>query len=289
MLVRAMICLNIYEIGEELDVKISAEKKKRIRLYNEMIETAQEGIDRAPDKGECYFMRGLAYARLSTTRGVFSSLLTAKKIEKDWLEAIKHDSDYVTPRGENLQASSYIALGTYYRLCPTFFLLKLLFGISGDLDKAVFYCAKAYDMDPTRIEIVKELADQADFNAHHLRGSHAPIEIYCADATEANYRQGTVYLLFNPFGPQTLRWVLKKIEETLEDFPRMVRLAYFNPVNRIVIETCQWLRWAGDRRFPFCAGHRWRWPDARPVDPLRRDRRKVPLRAVCNGLHPSRG
>ena len=156
-LIRAMMCLNYYEIGEQMNAKNSQERKKKIELYNRMISVAKEGIKYAPDKGECYFMRGLANARLSTTKGVFSSLFSAKKIEKDWLEAIKHSSDYVSPKNENLQASSYIAIGTYYRLCPDFFLLKLLFGIKGDMDKAVNYCTKAYELDPTRIEIVKEL------------------------------------------------------------------------------------------------------------------------------------
>jgi tetratricopeptide (TPR) repeat protein len=156
-LARAMIALNYYELGEEIGVKTRAERNRRIEIYNKMLRVADEGVARAPGKGECYFMRGLANARISTTKGVFSSLLTAKRIEKDWLEAIKHRSDYVSPKNENLRASSYIAIGTYYRLCPDFFLLKLIFGISGDPDKAVEYCAKAYEMDPTRIEIVKEL------------------------------------------------------------------------------------------------------------------------------------
>jgi tetratricopeptide (TPR) repeat protein len=155
-LIRAMMCLDCYEIAERLDVHKSEDKDKKIELYTKMIKIAEEGIKCAPDKGECYFMRGLANARMSTTKGILSQLFTAKQIEKDWLVAVDRKSDYVTPNGENLQASSCLALGVYYRLCPTFFLLKWLFGISGDLDKAVDECRKAYDLDSTRIEIVKE-------------------------------------------------------------------------------------------------------------------------------------
>ena len=121
-----------------------------------MVVIAEEGIGYAPDKGECYFMRGLANARRATTKGIFSELFTAKQIENDWLISVNRKSDYTTPNGENLQASSCLALGVYYRLCPTFFMLRWIFGISGDLDKAVFYCKKAYELDSTRIEIVKE-------------------------------------------------------------------------------------------------------------------------------------
>jgi tetratricopeptide (TPR) repeat protein len=155
-LMRAMMCLDYYEIAERLDVKKSDDKDKKIEIYKTMIHIAEEGIACAPDKGECYFMRGLANARMATTKGVLSQLFTAKQIETDWLVAVNRRSDYVTPNGENLQASSCLALGVYYRLCPTFFLLKWIFGISGDLDKAVAYCHKAYYLDSTRIEIVKE-------------------------------------------------------------------------------------------------------------------------------------
>ena len=156
-LVRAMMCLSYYEIAEKLDIHNPAEKERKIVLYNTMLKVAEEGIKCAPDKGECYFMRGLANARIATTKGILSELFTAKQIEKDWLIAVDRKSDYTTPNGENLQASSCVALGVYYRLCPSFFLLKWMFGISGDLDKSVYYCTKAYDLDSTRIEIVKEL------------------------------------------------------------------------------------------------------------------------------------
>jgi hypothetical protein len=155
-LVRAMICLNYYELGEALSPKISKERKRKLEICDEMVTIAEEGIHDWPDKGECYFMRGLANARIATTKGIVSSLFMAKSIENDWLEAVKHRSEYVTPNGENLVASCYIALGSYYRLCPTFFLLKLFFGISGDIDVSVDCCKKAYDLDSTRIEIVKE-------------------------------------------------------------------------------------------------------------------------------------
>ena len=156
-LIRAMMCLDYYEIGEKLDAHKSEDKDRKIEIYDTMMVIANEGIRRAPDKGECYFMRGLANARRATTKGVFSELFTAKQIETDWLVSVDRTSDYTTPNGENLQASSCIALGVYYRLCPTFFMLKWIFGISGDLDKAVTYCTRAYILDSTRIEIVKEL------------------------------------------------------------------------------------------------------------------------------------
>lgn len=155
-LIRAMMCLDLYELGEKLDVRKSDEKEKKIEIYDRMLKIANEGIAEASDKGECYFMRGLANARKATTKGIFSELFTAKQIETDWLISVDRRSDYTTPNGENLQASSCVALGVYYRLCPSFFMLRWIFGISGDLEKAVYFCRRAYELDSTRIEIVKE-------------------------------------------------------------------------------------------------------------------------------------
>ncbi len=155
-LVRALMCLNYYELAEQLNVKISEESAEKKRTYNQMAKIAEAGIKHSPLRGECYFMRGLAHARLSTTNGIIYSLFMAKGIEQDWLKSLQYPCEYVTPNGENLFASSHLALGSYYRLCPAFFLLTLVFGISGDLDKSVDYCKKAFQLDPTRIEIVKE-------------------------------------------------------------------------------------------------------------------------------------
>ena len=143
-LVRAMMCLDYYELAEKLDANKSEDKERKIAIYDTMVVIAEEGIRYAPDKGECYFMRGSGQCAQSNDKGIFSELFTAKQIENDWLISVNRKSDYTTPNGENLQASSCMALGVYYRLCPTFFMLRWIFGISGDLDKAVYYCRRAY-------------------------------------------------------------------------------------------------------------------------------------------------
>jgi hypothetical protein len=156
-LARALICLNYFEMGEQIDIKAPKGKSKREELYNKMIEIAEEGIKKSPNRGECYFMRGLARARKATTAGIIYNLFKARSIEKDWLKAASLKSEYVTPTGEDLLASCYLALGVYYRICPSFFLLKLIFGISGNIDKSIQYCEEAYTIDTKRIELVKEM------------------------------------------------------------------------------------------------------------------------------------
>ena len=122
-----------------------------------MIDVSTKGVGLAPDKGECYFMRGLARARKATTKGILYSLYSAKLIENDWLKAVGTKSMFVTARNENLLASSCLSLGIYYRVCPTDPLLKFLFGISGDFNKSIHYLTMAHEMDLESIEITKEL------------------------------------------------------------------------------------------------------------------------------------
>lgn len=154
-LTHAIICLDYYNIAEKLDVRHLEHKKKKIVLYEKMAQEAERGILADPDKGECYFFRGLAHARLSTTNGIFYSLFMAKGIESDWLKATQLEAAYKKNNGVDLKSSAHIALSIYYRLCPSFFIWQLVFGINGDADLSVRHAQIAYDVDP-RIEVSKE-------------------------------------------------------------------------------------------------------------------------------------
>lgn len=155
-LARAIMCLAYYEIAEQLDVQKPDDRKRKTALYEKMEKAAEEGIRSAPGRGECYFMRGLARARLSTTRGLIYSLFMAKSVEQDWLRSLSSESEYSTPSGENLRNASYLALAVFYRLCPSSPMFKLLFGTRGDIDKSVEYGKKACELDPAHIASRKE-------------------------------------------------------------------------------------------------------------------------------------
>ena len=92
------------------------------------------------------------------------------------------------------------------------------------------------------VEVSKELAEKARENAMRLRGRKAPIQIVVGDAAEADYSEGTIYLLFNPFGTKTLQVVLERIHESLRHKPRQIRIAYFNPLYEDVFRSCEWLK-----------------------------------------------
>lgn len=92
------------------------------------------------------------------------------------------------------------------------------------------------------IEVSKELAEIAKQNAMRLRGCKAPIDIVVGDAAEADYSDGTIYCLFNPFGAETLEAVLERIYSSVQRLPRRIWIAYFTPIHDDVLESCDWLR-----------------------------------------------
>lgn len=99
------------------------------------------------------------------------------------------------------------------------------------------------------IEVSERLCAAARDNVRRLHFQHAAIEIRRQDAIAADYRSGTVFALFNPFGYQTMRSTLEAIRETVLHQPRVVRFVYVNPVARRAFEEADWLSLVADRRF----------------------------------------
>ncbi len=113
------------------------------------------------------------------------------------------------------------------------------------------------------VELSDSLCAAARDNASRLRGRCAPIEIVCEDACAAPLSDGTVYFLFNPFGPDTMRVTLANIERSLSGNPRDIVIVYYNPTHASVFESCGWLHMAyefrtrGELRVTF-------WSNCRP-------------------------
>lgn len=92
------------------------------------------------------------------------------------------------------------------------------------------------------IEICPELARVAEANAARVRGRRAPVEIRIADAAEAEYDDGTVYFMFNPFGSATMSAVMDRLRQSLDRAPRDVVVVYMNPAHADVLDGRSWLR-----------------------------------------------
>jgi len=92
------------------------------------------------------------------------------------------------------------------------------------------------------IECSDALASVAMRNATSLRARRSAIEIRVIDAIHADYSDGNIFWLYNPFGAQTLQRVLNRIKHSLDHSPRPIKIAYVYPVHASVLDGCRWLR-----------------------------------------------
>ena len=73
-------------------------------------------------------------------------------------------------------------------------------------------------------------------------GGGGGVRIEYGDAAQADYGTGTIFVLFNPFGPQTMKVVLDRIGLSLEQHPRRIQLLYINPKHEEIFQGTGWLR-----------------------------------------------
>ena len=91
------------------------------------------------------------------------------------------------------------------------------------------------------VELTDRLCTIARRNATSLRGRRAPVEIIGGDAPRADLSEGTVYFLFNPFGPETLQDTLENIRVSLGANPRSIRIVYYHAKYRAAVDNLPWL------------------------------------------------
>ena len=91
------------------------------------------------------------------------------------------------------------------------------------------------------VELQPQLCEAARKNAANLRGRKAPIEIVCGDAATADLSEGTIFYMYNPFGPQTMADVLANIGNSLAKNPRNVRIVYYNALYQDLFQRSGWL------------------------------------------------
>jgi cyclopropane fatty-acyl-phospholipid synthase-like methyltransferase len=95
------------------------------------------------------------------------------------------------------------------------------------------------------VELREDLAERSRANAAAVasRGG-APIEILRCDAAAlppAVVDEGTVFYLFHPFGPETLRDFVDGLGESLRRRPRSVAVVYNTPIHRGCLDGRGWL------------------------------------------------
>lgn len=113
--------------------------------------------------------------------------------------------------------------------------------------RALFVFARAGVARCRGVEFDATACWVARANIRSLRGSGA-IEIAERDAGMYQFTDETIVYLFNPFGVQTLSAVLRNLAASLKADPRRVRIGYYHPLHRALLDDCPWLRRAATIR-----------------------------------------
>ena len=80
-------------------------------------------------------------------------------------------------------------------------------------------------------------------NAARLWRKRTSIEIRCQDAATADYSEGTIYFLYLPFGPETMKDVLESIKRSVAQKPRAITIVYYNAAfGSVALQNVSWLK-----------------------------------------------
>ncbi len=101
----------------------------------------------------------------------------------------------------------------------------------------VLCCAAMYSVQQViGVDDTRDLCDVALNNLRRLSRKRAPAAVIHGKAEQFDYSLGTVFYLFHPFGPNTLRSVISRMSIGLRQIPRLARLAYVNPRHDSVLK-----------------------------------------------------
>lgn len=149
--------------------------------------------------------------------------------------------------GTHYAAVNYFALYWYLRAMPSIS-EDVIFDIGAGRGRLLCLLARRSVKKCVGVEIDASLVKLAIENIGSLRGRKAPVDVVLTDAASADYSDGTIFCLFNPFGSRTLRLVVDRIHATLAIRPRRVQILYINPAHEHVLLDTKWLSFCFRRR-----------------------------------------
>lgn len=147
----------MFEIGELIDRTETGMDKDSFYMEMRTIADASHAVN--SNDTHLKFAKGVAIGRWGTHKGVIASLFLADDLEDVWLDAADDEGHYSSIGGEEqLPCDIYHGLGIFYRLVPDYWIVKLIAGTKGDLQKSLDYHMKSNTTCPGRISPTKELA-----------------------------------------------------------------------------------------------------------------------------------
>lgn len=107
--------------------------------------------------------------------------------------------------------------------------------------RAVFFVATRKLKKVIGVELDKNLFSDARRNLENLKIKKTPIEFINTDAAKFDLSEATVIFMFNPFGYKTFERVLNNIKESLRVVPRNIRIGYYAPAYKALLDSQDWL------------------------------------------------
>ncbi len=149
---------NNYDILEHIPRDRKPGKVELIGRYREIEDLGRKCAEVDPEDGTCYVWQAIGMGRRGTTQGVLNSLRDVKDMEALLLRAIYLKPAYRAEGGRSsAMADACTALGMFYRVVPDWKFIEWVFGTRGDINKSVKLQSMAVELEPQRIEYVKEL------------------------------------------------------------------------------------------------------------------------------------
>ncbi|MDD5119702.1 MAG: class I SAM-dependent methyltransferase [Candidatus Omnitrophica bacterium] len=107
--------------------------------------------------------------------------------------------------------------------------------------RVVFFVALKRFKKVIGVELDQGLYAIAQENLRRLRIQRSPIELFNIDAANFEAKDATIFFMFNPFGAKTLENVLNNIKKSLAENPRKIRIVYYCPYHRSLLDKQDWL------------------------------------------------
>ena len=202
----------IYKILAEL---INTYNRVMRKIYKYMLKLALVVRDHYCDKklgvetSECYFHSS------NSSASVYKDMHIHRPIPYDKLQKVM---DYLRPGQDDV----FVDIG-----CGK--------------GRAIFFTAMQKLKKVIGVELDKMLVDAAKENLKNARFNNTPVEIVHADAAVFDAKDGTIFFMFNPFGPNTVKKVVDNIKKSLAVNPRTIHIAYCNPEYKYLLYTEDWL------------------------------------------------
>ena len=149
-----LIAKNAYFRAEKMPEDATEEKAA---ILERGFSFAERCVELAPKDINCLLHFGTLLGRVSTNRGIISSAANGDDVEDHWLRALETKEHYRFPSANTSLGAVNYGLGIFYRLVPDSWIMSLLFGVRGDIGKAVKHLQAAMKTKADEVELYTEL------------------------------------------------------------------------------------------------------------------------------------